>query len=245
MKNEKTYENNNELNMSILEHLIELRTRVLIAFFVFCVTTIACLVYTKKIAFILQQPASGIKFLQLAPGEYLFVSIKIALYLGITISSPFSIYQIMLFVIPGLTQQETKYIVPTLVGSVILFFSGLLFSYHILIPAALNFLINYGSDIVEPIWSFEEYFNFILLLLLSTGIAFQIPIIQISLGLLGGVSWQSMLEKWKYVAFIATILGAVLTPSTDPVTQIFMTLAILLLYFTGIFILKILNKSQK
>nr|YP_009392693.1 Sec-independent protein translocase component TatC [Bostrychia tenella]ARW61255.1 Sec-independent protein translocase component TatC [Bostrychia tenella] len=242
MKNEKTYNNNNDKNMSILEHLSELRTRIFIAFMVFCITTIICLVYTKKVAFVLQQPASGIKFLQLGPGEYLFVSIKVALYLGITLSSPFSIYQIMLFVLPGLTQKEVKYIVPSLVGSIVLFFSGLLFSYYVLIPAALNFLIDYGSDIVEPIWSFEEYFNFVILLLLSTGMAFQIPIIQILLGLLRIVSWQNMLKKWKYVAFIATILGAIITPSTDPVTQIFMTSAILILYFTGIFILRILNK---
>lgn len=239
----KTYNNNNETNMSVMEHLTELRERIFLAFSVFCIITIICLIYAKKFAFILQQPASGIKFLQLAPGEYLFVSIKIGLYLGITISSPFSLYQILLFIIPGLTEQETKYLVPTLIGSVILFFSGLLFSYYILVPAALNFLINYGSDIVEPIWSFEEYFNFVLLLLLSTGIAFQIPILQILLGSFGIVSWQSMLKEWKYIAFIATILGAIITPSTDPVTQIFMTSAILILYFTGIFILKILNKQ--
>lgn len=239
MKNAKTYHNKNETDMSILEHLTELRERIFTAFFVFFIVTIVCLIYTKKVAFILQQPASGIKFLQLAPGEYLFVSLKIALYLGFTISSPFSIYQLMLFVLPGLTQQETKYIVPTMIGSILLFFSGLLFSYYILIPAALNFLISYGSDIVEPIWSFEEYFNFVLVLLLSTAIAFQIPIIQILLGIFDIVSWQSMLKQWKYTAFIATIVGAVITPSTDPITQIFMTLAILLLYSSGILILKI------
>nr|YP_009393531.1 Sec-independent protein translocase component TatC [Bostrychia simpliciuscula]ARW62093.1 Sec-independent protein translocase component TatC [Bostrychia simpliciuscula] len=238
----KTYKNNNEINMSVLEHLKELRERIFIAFSVFCIIAIICLVYAKKIAFILQQPASGIKFLQLAPGEYLFVSIKIALYLGITISSPFSIYQILLFVLPGLNEQETKYLIPTIIGSIILFFSGLLFSYYILVPAALNFLISYGSDIVEPVWSFEEYFNFVLLLLISTAIAFQIPILQIFLGLFGIISWQNMLKEWKYIAFIATILGAIITPSTDPVTQICMTSAILLLYFIGIFILKILNQ---
>nr|QCI05679.1 Sec-independent protein translocase component TatC [Cryptopleura ramosa] len=238
----KSYKNNNPNDMSIIEHLTELRERLFIAFTLFCIITIICFIYIKDISSILQQPALGIKFLQLAPGEYLFVSIKIALYTGLIVSSPFSIYQIMLFIIPGLTKKETSYIIPTLIASIILFFIGILFSYKILVPAALNFLINYGSEIVEPIWSFEEYFNFILLLLFSTGICFQIPIIQIILGYFKILSSNDMLKKWKYIIFISTIIGAIVTPSTDPITQLFMTIAIFILYLSGIFILKILNK---
>jgi len=190
----------------------------------------------------LEQPASGIKFLQLAPGEYIFVSIKIAIYTAFIFSSPFIIYQIIKFILPGLTTKEALYIIPTLIASIILFFIGITFAYTILIPAALHFLINYGSDIVEPFWSFDEYFNFILILLFSTGLAFQIPIIQIILGLLNILSSQYMLEYWKYIVFLSTILSAIITPSTDPITQIFMVLAILSLYFSGILILKTLNK---
>nr|YP_009391866.1 Sec-independent protein translocase component TatC [Acrosorium ciliolatum]ARW60010.1 Sec-independent protein translocase component TatC [Acrosorium ciliolatum] len=238
----KLYKNNNQTNMSIMEHLAELRARLFIAFALFCIITILCLIYIKDIAYILQEPALGIKFLQLAPGEYLFVSIKIALYSGLIFSSPFSIYQIMLFILPGLTEKEASYIIPTLIASIILFFFGITFSYKILVPAALNFLINYGSEIVEPIWSFEEYFNFILLLLFSTGICFQIPIIQILLGYFKIFSSNDMLKNWKYIIFISTIIGAIITPSTDPITQLFMTMAIFLLYLSGIFVLKILNK---
>lgn len=238
----KLYKNNDQTNMSIIEHLAELRGRLFIAFSLFCIITILCLIYIKDISYILQAPAFGIKFLQLAPGEYLFVSIKIALYTGFIFSSPFSIYQIMLFILPGLTNKETSYLIPALIASILLFFTGLFFSYKILVPAALNFLINYGSDIVEPIWSFEEYFNFILLLLFTTGISFQIPIIQILLGYFRILSSNDMLKYWKYVIFISTIISAIITPSTDPITQIFMTCAILILYLSGIFILKTLNK---
>nr|QCI04779.1 Sec-independent protein translocase component TatC [Bornetia secundiflora] len=238
----KIWHSNSKIEMSILEHLTELRERLFIAFLIFSMTTIICMTYIKSIATLLQEPAIGIKFLQLAPGEYLFVSIKIAVFLGIVLSSPFSIYQFILFILPGLTSQEAKYIIPMLLSSIILFFTGVVFSFKILIPSALSFLINYGSDIVEPIWSFEEYFNFVLLLLFSTGITFQIPIVQITLGLFNIYSSQNMLEYWKYIIFIATIIGAIVTPSTDPITQIFMTLTILLLYFSGIFILKTLHK---
>nr|YP_010198213.1 Sec-independent protein translocase component TatC [Gracilaria ornata]UAD86629.1 Sec-independent protein translocase component TatC [Gracilaria ornata] len=233
---------NPNTEMSIFEHLEELRERIFIASIIFCVITIVCFAYMKNIAYILQQPAIGIKFLQLAPGEYLFTSIKVSLYTGFLLSSPFIIYQITLFILPGLTKKESKFIIPILLTSVILFFSGIIFAYVILAPAALQFLINYGNEIVEPIWSFEQYFNFILLLLFSTGIAFQIPIIQIVLGILKIFSSTEMYAYWKYIVLSATIIAAIITPSTDPVTQIIMSLAILILYSSGIIILKILNK---
>lgn len=233
---------NNEAEMSIFEHLEELRHRIFIAFAIFLVTTIVCFLYIKNISYLLQQPAVGIKFLQLAPGEYFFASIKVATYTGFILSSPFTIYQIMLFIVPGLTKKETFYLIPTLICSIILFFIGIFFSYKVLAPAALKFFIKYGAEIVEPIWSFDQYFNFILLLLFSTGIAFQVPIIQIIIGILDIFSSQQMLKYWKYTIFISTIIGAILTPSTDPLTQIFMSSAIILLYFIGIIILKTLNK---
>nr|QJH88296.1 tatC [Pterocladia lucida] len=228
--------------MSIIEHLEELRSRIFIAFISFLIITSICFIYTKDISYLLQQPAFGIKFLQLAPGEYLFASIKIAIYTGLLISSPFTLYQITLFILPGLTKKEASLVIPAISFSIILFFIGIFFSYKILIPSALQFLIQYGSDVVEPIWSFGEYFNFIILLLISTGLAFQIPIIQIILGIYNIVSSKEMLIYWKYIIFISTIIGAVLTPSTDPITQILMSSAVLILYLSGIIILKLINK---
>nr|YP_010902688.1 Sec-independent protein translocase component TatC [Hypnea nidulans]WCH54543.1 Sec-independent protein translocase component TatC [Hypnea nidulans] len=229
-------------NMSIFEHLEELREKVFKALIFFIIITIICLLYNKNISIILQEPAKGIKFLQLAPGEYFFSSIKIAIYTGFILSSPFTIYQIMIFILPGLTKKESFFLIPTLVSSIILFFSGLIFAYNILAPAALKFLIEYGENIVEPIWSFEQYFNFMFLLLFSTGISFQIPIIQIILGITNVLSSRQMLKYWKYIIFLSTILSAILTPSTDPLTQICMSLAIIILYLTGILILKSMNK---
>lgn len=239
----KTYYNKkNKNHMPIIEHFIELRERILISLLVFIVILTISIIYSKQITFILQEPALGIKFLQLAPGEYLFVSIKIGVYSALLASSPFSLYQILLFILPGLTKKESSYIVPLFIGSVILFFCGIIFAYKILIPITLKFLINYGSDIVEPIWSFEEYFNFIILLLFSVGISFQIPILQIILGVTNIINKEKMLQSWKFIAFIATIIGAIITPSTDPITQSLMTIIILLLYFSGILTLKMIQK---
>jgi sec-independent protein translocase protein TatC len=84
---------------------------------------------------------------------------------------------------------------------------------------------------LEPFWSFDQYFEFILVLFYSTGLAFQIPIIQILIGLLNIVSPQQMLSAWRYIILLSTILGAILTPSTDPLTQLLLSLAILLVVF--------------
>jgi sec-independent protein translocase protein TatC len=111
-----------------------------------------------------------------------------------------------------------------------------------LVPAALNFFLTYSEEVIEPFWSFDQYFEFILVLFYSTGIAFQIPILQILVGLLNIVSANQMLGAWRYIVLVATILGAILTPSTDPLTQILLSLAILVLYFTGLGILFLIKK---
>jgi sec-independent protein translocase protein TatC len=116
-----------------------------------------------------------------------------------------------------------------------------LFSYYTLIPAALNFFLTYSDEVIEPFWSFDQYFEFILVLFYSTGLAFQIPIIQVLLGLLNIVSVKQMLGAWRYIILFSTIIGAVLTPSTDPLTQLLLSLAILLLYFSGLGILSLIK----
>jgi len=233
---------NNDIKMSIFEHIEELRNRTTKSILFFFITSALSFFYVKDISFLLQQPAHGVKFLQLAPGEYFFSSIKISGYTGLIISSPFIIYQILLFILPGLTDREVNFFLPTLLLSIILFFTGVYFAFNILIPAALKFLIYYGADVIEPIWSFEQYLDFVLLLLVSTGLAFQIPIIQIVVGLLNIISSNQMLQSWRYILLTSTIISAVLTPSTDPLTQIILSSAILILYFTGIFVLRVLKK---
>jgi len=219
--------------MALSEHIEEFSQR-----FIFCIIlglllTTLCFADVKEIVKLFQAPAIGIKFLQFAPGEYFFASIKIATFCGLLLSSPILIYQIILYVVPGMTRKERNILLPITIASGILFGLGLIFSYFFLVPAALKFFIAYGSDIVEPFWSFDQYFNFISVLIFTTGLSFQVPIIQFILGFLNIISGQKMLSAWKYVVIISTILAAVITPSTDPVTQILMSSALLVLYLSG------------
>jgi sec-independent protein translocase protein TatC len=231
-----------EVEMSLFDHLEELRLRIFYALIAIIIGVIGCFIFVKPLVKILQVPAQGVKFLQLAPGEFFFVSIKVAGYSGILLASPFILYQIIQFVLPGLTRRERRLLGPVVLGSSTLFFAGLAFAYFALIPAALQFFINYGADVVEQSWSIDRYFELILLLLFSTGLAFQIPIIQLILGFLGIVSSAAMLSGWRSVILAAVVAGAILTPSTDPLTQSLLAGAVLVLYFGGIGMVRLIGK---
>lgn len=231
-----------DVEMSLFDHLDELRTRIFLSLGAVLVGVVACFIFVKPLVQWLQVPAGTVKFLQLSPGEFFFVSVKVAGYSGILVMSPFILYQIIQFVLPGLTRRERRLLGPVVLGSSVLFVAGLGFAYYALIPAALKFFVSYGADVVEQLWSIDKYFEFVLLLMFSTGLAFQIPIIQVVLGFLGIVSSEQMLKGWRFVILGAMVLGAVLTPSTDPLTQSLLAGAVLGLYFGGIGCVRLLGK---
>jgi len=228
--------------MALSEHIEEFNQRIIFCLILLVMATLTCFTNIKDIVQIFQNPAIGIKFLQFAPGEYFFASFKIAVFCGILLSSPLIIYQIFLYVVPGMTKKERDIILPITFSSCILFAIGLIFAYFFLVPAALKFFISYGTDIVEPFWSFNQYFDFVAVLIFASGIAFQIPVIQIVLGLFGIVSGQTMLSSWKYAIVLSTILAAIITPSTDPLTQLILTTALLILYLGGAGVVTLLKK---
>jgi sec-independent protein translocase protein TatC len=231
-----------EVEMTLFEHLEELRSRVLVSLGVVVLSMGLCFVFVRPLVRLLEQPANGVKFLQLAPGEFFFVSIEVAGYSGLLLATPFILYQIVQFVLPGLTRRERRLVLPAVIGSSVLFILGLIFGYNALVPAALDFFVSYGGDVVEQAWSIDSYFKFVLLLLFSTALTFQIPVLQVLLGILGLVSSRQMLAGWRYVLLGAVILGAVLTPSTDPLTQGLLSGAVLGLYFSGAVVLTLMGR---
>jgi sec-independent protein translocase protein TatC len=241
-KFKKELESDLLLELPFTEHVEELRQRSSHIFVLIIVSAIIAFLNVKDIVQILELPVTSIKFFQLAPGEYFISTVKIAFYSGFLVTSPFLLTQLTIYIIPGLNKGEKSLILPLLLGSTLLFFFSLIFSYFILIPAALNFFISYGESVIEPLWSFNQYFDFILVLFYTTGLAFQIPIFQIIIGIVGIISGKQMLEYWKYVILIATIIGAILTPSTDPITQLLLSGAIIFLYLIGASVLLLLNR---
>lgn len=234
-----------DLEMPLADHLEELRQRVLRGLIAILLGAITCLLLVKPLVRILEQPAGSIKFLQVAPGEFLFVSIKVAGYAGLTMALPYILYQGLAFILPGLTQSERRLIAPAVGGSAILFIGGIWFAWWALIPAALKFLIGYGADVVEPLWSIEKYLDFVLILMLGTGLAFQLPVLQMILGALGLIKWETMRSSWRWVVITAAITGAVLTPSTDPITMLILGTAITALFLIGVGLVALADQFTK
>jgi sec-independent protein translocase protein TatC len=223
-----------EVEMSLIDHLEELRRRILRSLLAVVLAAAGCLVFVKPLVRLLEMPADGIRFLQLAPGEFLFVSLKVAGYAGLSLALPWVLYEILAFVLPGLTRRERRLVAPAVAGSAVLFAAGLAFAWWALVPAALRFLVSYGADVVEPSWSIERYLDFVLLLMVATALAFQLPVLQLILGALGLIRARTMLAAWRWVLLAAAIAGAVLTPSTDPVTMLLLGGAITALYLVGV-----------
>ena len=138
--------------MALSEHIEEFSQRLVFCLVFLLFATIVCFADVKEIVQFFQAPAIGVKFLQFSPGEYFFASVKIAVFCGILLSSPLILYQLVLYLIPGLTKNERDIVLPVSLGSGILFLIGLIFSYFFLVPAALRFFISYGSEVVEPFW---------------------------------------------------------------------------------------------
>ncbi len=245
MLNEIKNEPEQSKQMSLLGHLEELRERVLKSLISILVGAFLCLLLVKPLIRMLEAPAGSIRFLQLAPGEFLFVSIKVAGYAGLIVALPYIIFQILSFILPGLTEREKKLIAPAVSGSAILFILGIFFAWWTLVPAALGFLVSYGSDVVEPLWSIEKYLDFVLLLMLSTGLSFQIPILQLILGFLGLIKWKQMLSGWRWILMGSAITGAVITPSTDPVTMLLLAGSISFLFLIGIVLVALVEQFKE
>jgi sec-independent protein translocase protein TatC len=233
-----------EVEMSLVEHLEELRRRILRGLLVLVVAAAGALLVVRPLVRLLEQPAAGIRFLQLAPGEFLLVSLKVAGYAGLVLALPWWLFEGLAFVLPGLTRRERRLLAPAVAGSSVLFFAGLAFAWWALVPAALRFLVSYGADVVEPLWSIERYLDFVLLLMVATALAFQLPVLQLALGALGLIDASTMLGAWRWVVLASALAGAVLTPSTDPITMLLLSGAITALYLLGV-VLVVLSQSGR
>uniref|UniRef100_A0A6N2MXD3 Sec-independent protein translocase protein TATC, chloroplastic n=1 Tax=Salix viminalis TaxID=40686 RepID=A0A6N2MXD3_SALVM len=230
--------------MTLFDHLEELRERIFISVLAVGAAILGCFAFSKELVMVLEAPvkSQGVRFLQLAPGEFFFTTLKVSGYCGLLLGSPVILYEIIAFVLPGLTKSERRFLGPIVFGSSILFYAGIIFSYLVLTPAALNFFVSYAEGAVESLWSIDQYFEFVLVLMFSTGLSFQVPVIQILLGQVGLVSGDQMLSIWRYVVVGAVVAAAVITPSTDPLTQMLLAGPLLGLYFGGAWVVKLTGR---
>eukprot|EP00270_Netrium_digitus_P012769 TRINITY_DN4183_c0_g1_i1.p1 TRINITY_DN4183_c0_g1~~TRINITY_DN4183_c0_g1_i1.p1 ORF type:complete len:423 (-),score=91.99 TRINITY_DN4183_c0_g1_i1:147-1265(-) len=238
-----------DVEMSIWDHLEEFRQRILVASGAVGAAMLLSFCFAKELVRFLEAPvySQGVRFLQLSPGEYFFTTLKVSGYCGLLLGSPVVLYEVIAFVLPGLTLSERRFLGPIVLGSSVLFYAGIAFSYTVLTPAALQFFIAYAEGVVESLWSIDRYFEFVLVLMFSTGLSFQVPVIQLLLGQTGLVSSQQMLSVWRYIVVGAVAAAAVLTPSTDPLTQLLLAGPLIGLYIGGALLVRVIegDKAQQ
>jgi sec-independent protein translocase protein TatC len=167
------------------------------------------------------------------PAGYLSLLISLSIYLGIVIASPWILYQIWLFVAPALYKHERSAITGFLFSTVFLFLAGIAFGYFVSLPYVLRFLTSFKGPVV-PLMSVNEYFDFILLVLLGLGLVFELPVLIFILTLFGIVTPRFLLNNFRYAILIITILAAVLTPTPDALTMLIFMGVLVALYFVGV-----------
>lgn len=230
-----------ERHMGLLDHLYELRDRLAKAFIALVVGTLVGLLIGEPVLKYLQSPY-GREFTVLGPTGGVVAYFRVSLMIGAILSIPVVTYQIMMFVIPGLTPREKRIVLYSLPAIVGLFAIGIMFSWFILIPPALDFLETFASDIFRAEWTADQYLGFVTSLIFWMGVAFEIPLIFFVLGLIGLVSPQNLLNSWRFAVVGSAIAAALITPTVDPVNMMLVMGPLLALYLASIVLVGIGNR---
>jgi sec-independent protein translocase protein TatC len=184
------------------------------------------------------------KLVFLAPAEAFWMHLKISIVSGIIITLPVALYQIWKFVAPGLLPKEKKYVGPFIIAGTGLFLMGDLFCFTIILPFAMNFLLNYKTASLTPMISVGSYVDFTLKFLLAFGAVFELPIVILFLTRMGVVTPKTLARHRKYAFLLAFVIAAFLTPTPDAFNQTLMAGPIILLYEAGILISRIFSRKD-
>ena len=226
--------------MTLLEHLLELRSRVMwasIAVFAgmvpFFVPSIGLRVIEALIEPALAQNPE-FRAQAISPMENIVVYFKVALLGGLTLGMPMLMYQVLAFVTPALTPNEKRWILPVVLGTTVMFALGVAFSYFFVLPTAYGFLFTFGAEFADPTPTISSYIDLTTRLILVVGVAFQTPLLIMGLAKFGLVTAGKLWRFKAWAVVLVFIISAVLTPTPDPVTQTLVAGPILVLYFIGI-----------
>jgi len=235
-------------------HLVELRKRlglsvlsVFVAFIVAFVFHEAILEWVTaplnealaEVAHLSKKAADGMVTTHQVGGAF-FVALKVSFFAAILGALPFILYQLWLFVAPGLYSNEKKMVLPFVIGGSIMFLVGVLFAYYVVTPFGFQFLITFGSFLYTPLINIEDYVGFFTKIMMGFGIAFELPVFAYFLALLGLVTDQTLKDFFKYAVLIIFVLAALLTPP-DVLTQLLMAAPLILLYGVSIYIVRAVN----
>jgi len=234
----------NDKRLTILGHLSELRHRLIKCIIAVSITSLISFVFANQIFHILILPAEGIDLIYIEMTEMIGTYMKVSLASGIILAMPYLVYQLLMFVSPALTRKEKKYIYLILPWVALMFASGVIFGYFILIPPATKFLITFGSDIASPQIKIGNYISIVSRLLLAIGLVFEMPVITTFLSRLGVITPKWLAKKRRVAVIFAFILAAIITPTIDPINQSLVAVPLIALYEMSIWLAKLVQRRE-
>ncbi|PKB71226.1 MAG: twin arginine-targeting protein translocase TatC [SAR202 cluster bacterium Io17-Chloro-G6] len=235
---------------TLLQHLGELRQRVFICVVALLVGSAVSFFFFEQIIEILVKPARD---LDVGPGgeliytevtELLTTAIKLSFVSGLVLASPVILYQVVMFVAPGLTGREKRYLFGFMPAVIVAFAGGVAFGYYVLTPPALHFLLTFGDEVAVPLIRVSNITNLMIRLLFWMGVAFETPLVMYLLAQLGLVTAQSLGRFRRYWVVVAFIMAAIITPTVDPFNQALVAGPLLVLYEVGILLTRISGRSK-
>ena len=218
--------------ISLVGHLSELRKRLIIMAVAVVIGTCISYYYVDFLLEILLKPAGKLYYMK--PTEAFFTYMKVSIVGGLIIGAPIILHQIWLFVKPALTVREKQLSNWIAIG---LFGIGIVFSYFLVLPAAVKFFMGFATDELQPLFSIGQYMDFVLSFVLPFGFIFELPLILIILGYFNLITSRFLKTKRKIFILISFIIGAVISPTPDMFSQTMIALPMILLYETSLFVL--------
>ncbi len=233
-----------EKKLTLLSHLLEIRSRLLKSAIAVLVTTVVAFIFAKQIFEVLIWPTGGINLIFIEMTEMIGTYMRVSLAAGIILAMPYLTYHLIMFVSPALTKREKKYVYLIIPWIALMFLGGVAFGYFVLIPPAMNFLVTFGSDIATPQIKIGNYIGLVTRLLLAIGLVFEMPVVTTFLARIGVISSQWLARKRKIAILIAFILGAIITPTFDPINQTLVAVPLIALYEISIWLAKLVQKKK-
>ncbi len=235
--------------MTFLEHLDELRKRLVRIVAYLGIGFIACWVFSRRIYHFITLPIlkwlpTGDKLVYTSVTVPFTLYMKVAFIAGVFLTVPFTLYEIWKFIAPGLYRKEKKYVVPFMFSSVLLFLLGGAFCYLVVLPQAFGFLIELGSDFKAMI-TVDEYLDLTLMMLLGFGLVFEMPVIVAFLSMFGIVTARFLWDKFRYSIVIIVTLAAILSPTGDAFNLLIWSAPMILLYIISIGVAAIFGMRRK
>ena len=242
---ENESQEDHELRMSLLEHLEELRGRLFKAALALVIGTVAGAAFASPALEFLKSPYGDQPFTALGPTDSVVSYFRVSLMLGAILSIPIVTYQILMFILPGLTRKERRMIITALPAITLLFLIGVLFTWYLLIPPAINFFAGFQPELFENFWTADRYLGFVTALLFWMGVAFEAPLIFFVVSLLGMVTARSLIKNWRVAVVGSAVAAALITPTVDPVNMMLVMGPLLTLYLLSIGLVSIGSRINR